>query len=209
MGHLSAVQLTPYSRRLETALTADIQGNHKYFIPHNMNYHTYAGFFIMPLFPYNRAAAVAYARKWAMSRNPNYYDYEKLGGDCTNFVSQCLYAGGGVMNYKPTFGWYYTSANNHSPSWTGVPYLYNFLTRKTGIGPIGMKVDMDKIQPGDVSQFWDGKAWYHSQIITSIGNPPSPGNILICTHTFDSIDRPLTSYENKGIRFIHIDGVIR
>jgi len=39
----------------------------------------------MALQAYDRAAAVAYARKWALSRNPRYYDYEDLGGDCTNF----------------------------------------------------------------------------------------------------------------------------
>jgi hypothetical protein len=36
---------------------------------------------------YDRSAAVAYAHKWAYSRNPAYYNYDKLGGDCTNFAS--------------------------------------------------------------------------------------------------------------------------
>lgn len=41
---------------------------------------------------YDRAAAVAYAHTWAYRRNPRYYNYEELGGDCTNFslpVSLC------------------------------------------------------------------------------------------------------------------------
>lgn len=46
---------------------------------------------------YDRAAAVAYAHRWAFRRNPAYYDYEKIGGDCTNYASQCLYAGSGIM----------------------------------------------------------------------------------------------------------------
>lgn len=58
---------------------------------------------------YNRANAVAYAKKWAYGRNPKYYDFSDLGGDCTNFASQCIYAGSGVMNYTPTYGWYYIS----------------------------------------------------------------------------------------------------
>ena len=69
---------------------------------------------------YNRQAAVSYARKWAFRRNPNYYDFENLGGDCTNFASQCIYAGAGVMNYTPVFGWFYKSANDRTASWTGV-----------------------------------------------------------------------------------------
>ena len=46
--------------------------------------------------PYDRQKAVAYARRWALGRNPAYFDFQDLGGDCTNFASQCLYAGAGV-----------------------------------------------------------------------------------------------------------------
>lgn len=42
---------------------------------------------------YKRNLAVAYAKKWALSRNPKYYNFDPVGGDCTNFISQCLYAG--------------------------------------------------------------------------------------------------------------------
>lgn len=164
----------------------------------------------MKLSPYNRDAVVVYARQWALSRNPRYYDYDKLGGDCTNFVSQCILAGGGVMNHKPTFGWYYNSANNHSPSWTGVEYLYNFLIRKTGVGPVGREVDMAEVQPGDISQFAGSSPRFsHTQVITSVGGKPSLDSILICTHTYDSLDRALSTYEFIKIRFIHIEGVRR
>ncbi len=57
--------------------------------------------------PYDRRAAVAYAHQWAYGRNPDFYDYEEIGGDCTNFASQCLYAGTGVMNFDPVYGWFY------------------------------------------------------------------------------------------------------
>jgi len=43
---------------------------------------------------YNRAAAVEYANAWCGSRNPAYADYSGVGGDCANFVSQCILAGG-------------------------------------------------------------------------------------------------------------------
>ena len=58
-----------------------------------------------PPIPYRRDLAVAYAHRWAYGRNPAYFDYEELGGDCTNYASQCLFAGVGVMNYTPTYGW--------------------------------------------------------------------------------------------------------
>lgn len=40
----------------------------------------------MPLL-YDREAAVAYAHRWAMGRNPAYLDFHGIGGDCTNVGS--------------------------------------------------------------------------------------------------------------------------
>ena len=94
-------------------------------------------FDLMRLAPYDRAAAVMYAHRWAYGRNPQFYDYESLGGDCTNFASQCLYAGGGLMNYTPELGWFYINGSNKAPAWTGVQYLFQFLLRKgQSIGPV-------------------------------------------------------------------------
>lgn len=45
-------------------------------------------------FAYNSTTAVAYAEQWWNGRNPDYHDYSESGGDCANFVSQCLIAGG-------------------------------------------------------------------------------------------------------------------
>ena len=74
--------------------------------------------------PYNRADAVNYAAEWAFRRNPKYYDFSGIGGDCTSFVSQCIYAGAKVMNFTTNTGWYYISSDNRTPSWTGVSFLY-------------------------------------------------------------------------------------
>ena len=41
--------------------------------------------------PYDRKAAVEYADYWAYRRNPKYYAFDDIGGDCTNFVSQCIF----------------------------------------------------------------------------------------------------------------------
>ena len=41
----------------------------------------------MKIIAYDRKAAVEYARKWAYGRNPQYYNFDRLGGDCTNYVS--------------------------------------------------------------------------------------------------------------------------
>ena len=94
---------------------------------------------------YDRNSAFEYAKKWAYKRNPKYYNFDKLGGDCTNFVSQCILSGCQVMNYKPTFGWYYINLKQNSIL-GGVIYLYNFLVDNKGTGPYGVEVGLDKIQ---------------------------------------------------------------
>ena len=43
---------------------------------------------------YDPNAAVNYARRYCKNYNRKYDDYSKMGGDCANFVSQCLIEGG-------------------------------------------------------------------------------------------------------------------
>ena len=158
----------------------------------------------MDILNYNREAAVAYARKWAFGRNPKYYDFSKLGGDCTNFASQCIYAGAGIMNYTPTFGWFYKSVNDRTPSWTGVEYLYNFLVNNDGPGPFAEEVPLDKLDIGDIVQL--GKAtgdFYHSPVVVGF----SRGRILVAAHSYDVYNKPLNSYSFGQARGIHILGV--
>ena len=47
---------------------------------------------------YNPEAAVKYARQYCQHYNKEYDDYSQIGGDCANFVSQCLIAGGQSLN---------------------------------------------------------------------------------------------------------------
>lgn len=152
---------------------------------------------------YNRSAVVAYARKWALSRNPAYYDFENIGGDCTNFASQCIYAGAKVMNFAAVTGWFYRSVSDRTASWTGVEYLYDFLVNNRSVGPFAHVVSQSEAQPGDIVQLgtWDDD-FYHSPVITAI-RP----QILVAAHSYDAIDRPLSSYRYEKVRFIHIAGI--
>lgn len=166
----------------------------------------------MQIVPYDRRAAVAYAHRWAYSRNPRYYDYEDIGGDCTNFASQCLYAGSKVMNFTPTFGWYYIDANNKAPAWTGVPYFYNFLTRQErSIGPFGVETEMQLMIPGDFVQirFENREVFSHTPVIVSVGDPPTLSNILVAAHSVDADWRPVDTYPFQEIRFLHVLGVAK
>ena len=165
----------------------------------------------MQLYPYDRRAAVLYAHQWAYGRNPRFYDYEYLGGDCTNFASQCIYAGSGIMNFTPTYGWYYIDADRKAPAWTGVPYLYNLLTRaERSVGPLGEPCQLEDLLPGDLIQLsFKGEEFQHSPIVVSVGDPAAPENVLIAAHSYDADYRPLSTYEYRKIRMVHIIGVIR
>lgn len=85
--------------------------------------------------PYNRQKVLEYAQKWAYDRNPKYYNFDSVGGDCTSFASQCIFAGSNVMNYSKSNGWYYINGNNKSPSWSGVEFLHKFLITNKLAGP--------------------------------------------------------------------------
>ena len=153
--------------------------------------------------PYNRALALAYARRWAFSRNPEYYSFDGIGGDCTNFISQCIFAGAGQMNYTPDVGWYYISISDRAAAWTGVRFLYNFLVNNEGLGPYASETDADGVRTGDVIQLGraDG-SFYHSLIVTSIFP-----EILVAAHTNDAFNRPLRTYTYYTARYLHIEGV--
>lgn len=152
---------------------------------------------------YNRKKTREYAEKWAYRRNPKYYNFDMVGGDCTSFVSQCIFAGANVMNYSKSNGWYYNSGNNKSPSWSGVEFLYKFLTQNKTVGPYGKEVEKENVEIGDVIQLSNnGHTFTHSLIVVK-----KQDKIYIAAHTFDAFERDISSYEYKKIRFIKIEGV--
>ena len=150
---------------------------------------------------YNRQKVYEYAKKWAYSRNPKYYNFDPVGGDCTNFVSQCIYAGCGQMNYSQNNGWYYINGNNKSPSWTGVEFLYKFLISNKGVGPKGKETYIEDLKIGDVIQLsFNGISFGHSLIVIQNGN--SINNTLIATHTYDAFGKSVAEYSFKKYRCI-------
>lgn len=150
---------------------------------------------------YDRTAAITYAHRHAFTRNSAYYNFDKLGGDCTNFISQCLYAGYPQMNYSQ-IGWYYKNAGNRSPSWTGVEFLHDFLVSGGNRpGPGAVPVPAEEAIPADIIQLsFDGVKFSHSLIIVE----KDERGILVTTHSDDADDRPLSSYTYRLARGIHI-----
>jgi len=152
---------------------------------------------------YNREKVYEYAKKWAYGRNPKYYNYDPVGGDCTNFVSQCIYAGYMQMNYNRQNGWYYINGNDKSASWTGVEFLYNFLISNKSVGPKGEEVLIDRLQIGDVIQLsFNSSTYSHSLIV--VKNGITTNDTLIAAHTFDTFGKKVSEYSYNKYRCIHI-----
>jgi len=155
--------------------------------------------------PYLRNRALEYARTWALSRNPLFIDYTGQGGNCTNFVSQCVYAGSCTMNYTPVFGWYYLTDRERTASWTGVTYFFNFMTGNEGPGPWGVQVGQEEAEVGDVIQYYrTAVGWYHTVLIVGFDEDGEP---LVAAQSDDALNRRLDSYTFDQKRFIHILGV--
>ena len=153
---------------------------------------------------YDRENAVLYAGRYAFSQNPIFGNFRGIGGNCTNFVSQCVYAGTCKMNYTKNFGWYYVSLDDRAPAWTGVEFFYNFITSNEGEGPYGRECSREETEIGDVIQLGrENDGYYHTLIIVGFDNE----EILVAAQTDDAYNRPLSSYTYDFSRFIKIEGV--
>ena len=151
---------------------------------------------------YDRSAAAEYARQWAFGRNSAYYNFDGIGGDCTNFASQCLYAGIGVMNYEKDVGWYYLSPSDRAAAWTEANYFRRFMLHNQTVGPFGEELSLPYLEIGDFISLFNGVSFYHTLFVVGF----SDGVPLVAAHTDDSYRRRLDTYHYQAARGLHILG---
>ncbi|MCP4746199.1 MAG: amidase domain-containing protein [Desulfobacteraceae bacterium] len=153
---------------------------------------------------YDRSDAVSYAHTWAHGRNSAYGDFSSMGGDCTNFCSQVIRAGGAPMDSGGSYIWYYYGYSNRAPSWTGVNQLYSYLAGNSYTGPVGSLTSTSGVQTGDIIQLdFDGDNSYDHSVVVVY---KSGSYIKIAAHTTDRDNYPLSYYSWNKIRYIRIDG---
>ncbi|WP_027410493.1 amidase domain-containing protein [Anoxybacteroides tepidamans] len=156
---------------------------------------------------YDRIKAVQYAETWWNSYNPK---FPKFSVDCTNFISQCLYAGGVPMVGYPnrSKGWWMKNGS-WSYSWT-VANAFRWYLSGNHIGLQAIEVSSpEKLVPGDVICYdfqGDGR-FDHSTIVVAKDQKGMP---LVNAHTTNSRMR-YWSYEdstaytpNIQYKFFHI-----
>ncbi len=157
---------------------------------------------------YNREKAVAYAMEWWNDYNPS---FPVFSVDCTNFVSQCLLAGGLEMWGKPDkgVGWW-ADKDNWSFSWSVAHSLYWYLRSNPGKVNAIMVGNPRELDVGDVIcyDFQGDSRWDHTTIVVDQDQTGLP---LVNAHTVNCLRRnweyrdSLAYTGNIQYAFFHIE----
>ncbi|MBQ1566266.1 MAG: amidase domain-containing protein [Erysipelotrichaceae bacterium] len=166
--------------------------------------------------PYDREAAVAYADKYCHARNREWYNFTDEGGNCQNYASQSLLAGGMQMDYSGDLQWKcYVEDPDYEPeingeeteygrtrSWVGVDYFYNYALNNEGYGLVcDVNANLYYAQPGDLIIVGNGSL-SHTMIISKIVD----GHILVHSNSIDMKDYPLEGFTYLNVVLIKILG---
>ncbi len=170
--------------------------------------------------PYNADEAIEYSYQWVdkygYKRNPQFTAYDVYGGNCNNFTSQCLLAGGVPMDLRgKQWKWYGEDINNtggrygRSSSWAACEYFYEYCAENTGYGLVtDVSGNLYSGRPGDIIQYLSDGIAVHSVIITKVIYDDD-GNVvdyLINSNTTDKVDCPMSLYGYTDFRLIKIIG---
>lgn len=175
------------------------------FIPNNRLTREYSN--------YSPNKGILYAKIFSKSYNPLFY---KADGDCSNFVSQCIWAAYGGYDfsdskasyenirkkYRMVPGSWHGNEGGGTINWESVENLYSYLCQEKSIGPNGIGLNNKKtfeslspssINLGDILQFGSiNKRYSHSVFVTYIdGNGSKYSDIYISQHTADLYNRNL------------------
>lgn len=141
------------------------------FFSNNNNKRKYSNF--------NVSEACNYAEKFALNYNPKYKSFSGIGGDCTNFMSQILHAGG----FEQTSIW-----KPYTHAWIRVQEFYVYLTTQQ----LGIKLPGDNsLDRGCLIQFYTpaiGRFFHNGFITYKLQN----NDCLYCCHSYDKLNYPLS-----------------
>jgi hypothetical protein len=163
---------------------------------------------------YDRAAAAAYADRWALTTNPAYWS--SPDSDCANFVSQCARAGGLRPLRAPGGGWHANGIEFPSVAWVNVGgQMAAWSTRSDGaskpyIAGASRRLPKDWAA-GDVVYLGNivdgGPEWQH--VIICVGR--AGGDWVYDSHTVAYRHQPLSVWYPAHfslIRYCHLTGAV-
>lgn len=164
----------------------------------------------------NPSAVQAYAKKWWNHRNPEFPDFSNAGGNCVNYTSQLLLAGGinrispttipdTDINMDPTYWYSYKKSDspliyNSSLAWINVGAFYNFWKESQElIQPSNLNAHRD-LEIGDVIQLQNttGGDYYHSMVVVD----KDASTVYLTGNTTDRERMDIRQIKNNNIRAI-------
>lgn len=164
----------------------------------------------------NPSAVQAYAKKWWNHRNPEFPDFSNVGGNCVNYTSQLLLAGGINrispttipdidINMDPTYWYSYKKSEspptyNSSLAWINVGAFYNFWKESQElIQPSNLNVQRD-LEVGDVIQLQHtaGGEYYHSMVVVD----KDTSTVYLTGNTTDRERMDIRDLRDNNIRAI-------
>lgn len=154
--------------------------------------------------PYDREAAVSYADRWIGVRNGDWADFTGQGGNCQNFVSQCLYAGGIPRDISGGETWSWKRSDTALPEdakntlpWINVEAFRSYTVRNRGYG-LAVQRDAPYLsgEPGDIIQMGFPERWSHTVLITKVVTDREGRTVdyLVDSNTADLRNVPVSAY---------------
>ena len=113
--------------------------------------------------------------------NSAYVNFNAYGGDCANYTSQCIYAGGMPMVYGTPYStnsWYYRTGTDRSATWTGALQLRNWMGDNRGVRTTASNSTIYKGSP----VFYSGGGNNHAVICVGRNSAGTP---IVDSHNND------------------------
>ncbi len=158
--------------------------------------------------PYDRSGALDYMTTYCAYRNKDWYAYDAEGGNCMNFGSQVLLAGGIPMDYEGDARWYWESVNRIDVSFINVGSFLDYARGNTGFGLVAdAEANFYTGEVGDLLIFGVNSSRHMTEICGLIQD--EDGNTvdyLLCSNTTNYRNFPAAAYYYTGQRLVKIYG---
>lgn len=163
---------------------------------------------------YDRESAVKYALSHILESTPS--NYSMYGGNCQNYASYVLNAGGIPMDTVGSYIWKHYDSDidetskkeGRTSSWTGVTSFYNYAKNNIGYG-LCSEVDINTYygEKGDIIQIGYDNLYRHTAVvIDTYISDDNVVDLLLASNTGDLENLPLSAYVYPLKRLIKVLG---
>lgn len=148
----------------------------------------------------DRYCGASGVEEYGVQYNKSYKNYNGIGGDCTNFISQVLYEGG---KFKKNSSWNYEKEG--SSAWCQASsfldyMLYSGRASQIAYGTYDQVLKASySLEPGDLISYVRNRKVEHTAVVTGAD---AKGYALVNCHTVDSYRVPWDlGWNSKDVKF--------